>query len=108
MSIYIQLLLMSLLTVFVVDLSGWSDTVTDFASRVTGKRIHEVRPLTCSLCMTWWVTLGYSLAVHQFTLPVLAFCGLLAFASHTMGQTIIFIREAYLALLRWLTNLMNL
>lgn len=94
MNIYLALLYVALLVVYVVDLSGFSQTVLDIASRVKGRRISSLKPLTCSLCMTWWVTLTVALCTKQLTLPVAAYCAALSFASRTIGEVIIFINEA--------------
>ena len=94
MNVYLQLLFVTLIVVYVVDLSGFSQTVLDIASRVKGRRISSLKPLTCSLCMTWWVTLLVALCTKRLTLPVAAYCAALSFASRTLGDVVIFINEA--------------
>lgn len=106
--IYLQLLYVAMIVVFVVDLSGFSQTVLDIASRIKGRRVTSLRPFTCSLCMTWWTTLAVALALHQLTLPVAAYCAALAFLSATLGQIIIFINEVLKKLLNVLTDLLGL
>lgn len=108
MSIYLTLLFTALLVVFVVDLSGFSQTVLDIASRVKGKRVTHLRPFTCSLCMTWWTTLAVALCLRQLTLPVAAYCAGLAFLSATIGDWVIFINELLKKLLDTLCRLFKL
>lgn len=106
--IYLTLLYVALIVVFVVDLSGFSQTVLNVASRIKGRRITSLKPLTCSLCMTWWTTLLVALCLHELTLPVAAYCAALAFASATISNLIIFINEALKKLINALCDLLKL
>lgn len=97
MSIYINLLLLAAVLVFIVDLSGWTDTLLEWVSRFTRRYgygpVTSLRPFTCSLCSVWWGTLLYALLAGQFTLPVIAYCGALAYFSKTLAKLFIFIGE---------------
>lgn len=93
MSIYIQLLLVAFIVIFIVDLSGFTDTLLDILSKVKGHRVESLRPFTCSLCMTWWCCLIWSLCSGHFTLSVIAFSAALATLSFPLTQVFIFIRE---------------
>lgn len=108
MNIYLALLYVALLVVYVVDLSGFSQTVLDIASRVKGRRVSSLKPLTCSLCMTWWVTLLVALCLKQLTLPVAAYCAALSFASATIAEAIIFINEGLKKILNLLCQLFGI
>lgn len=96
-SIYTDLTLLWAVIVFVVDLSGWTDTLLRLASRFTARYglppVKELRPFTCSLCSTWWICILYALIRNNFTLPVLAFIAALSFLSITLRELFIFIRE---------------
>lgn len=76
MSIYVQLLLLAWVVVFIIDLSG----VTDEAARWLGRERLR-KPLSCSLCMTWWTGLAWSIATGSFSVPVLAYIAALSWAS---------------------------
>lgn len=97
MNIYIELLLLAAIIVFVVDLSGWTQTWLGWLSKFTTKRnyppVKDLRPFSCSLCMTWWVGILYALLRNSFTLPVLAYIGALAFLTITIREAFIFLRE---------------
>lgn len=93
MNIYIQLLLVAFIVIFIVDLSGFTDTLLDIVSKVKGHRVESLRPFTCSLCMTWWCCLIWSLCSGHFTLSVIAFSAALAALSFPLAQVFIFIRE---------------
>lgn len=108
MSIYIQLLFLTCIVVYVVDLSGWTDTLLRLASRFTARYgygpVRSLRPFTCSLCSTWWAGIAYALITGHLTLPVIAYIAGLSFYSITLHETFIFIREAVLKCLRKLST----
>lgn len=98
MSTATDLLCVWAVVVFVVDVSGFTDTLLGWASRFTRRYglppVRSLRPFTCSLCMTWWCCLVYALVTRQLTLPVVAFTALLAGLSKTLAALFIFIRES--------------
>ena len=113
MNIYINLLLLAFVITWVVDCSGFSDTLLGWASKFTARYglppVRSLRPFTCSLCATWWGCLIFSLVVGQFSLPVLAYCAALAGLSKTLTKVFIFISEGADALIgkmmdRWLND----
>ena len=98
MSIYINLLLLAAIVTWVVDCSGFTDTLLDLASAFTRKfgypPVKSLRPFTCSLCATWWSTIIYALIAGQFSLPIIAYCAALAGLSKTLAKFFIFITES--------------
>lgn len=58
------LLLITICTVIVIDLSGIIDHIKQWIWKFTyrGKREYrdyELKPLDCSFCMNFWISLGY-------------------------------------------------
>lgn len=94
MKAYIDLLLIAAITIFIVDLSGFTEAWRSALTRlIKAKDLKPIRPFDCSLCMTWWVCIIFSICTGTFSLPVLAYIALLAFLSLPLGQLLIFIRE---------------
>ena len=112
MSIYADLALLWAVIVFVVDLSGFTDTWLGWLSRFTARYgyppVRSLRPFSCSLCTTWWCGIAYALAVGEFSLPVLAYIAALAFLSITLRELFIFISETLTTtiakLSKWINN----
>lgn len=101
MKIYIDLLMVAVITIYIVDLSGFTQTWRGWLARFL--RIRELRslkPFDCGLCMTWWVCLIYAVAVGEFSLFTVAWSALLSFLSIPIGQVFIFIKE-------WICWVMN-
>lgn len=100
MSIYIDLLLIAAITIYIVDLSGFTESWRGaLKNLLKARELKRLRPFDCGQCMTWWVGIIYSLSVGEFALPVLAYIAALSFLSLPIGQLCIFIREGMTFLL---------
>ena len=55
MKAIVELILVAMITIYVVDLSGFTDTWLKFLSAYKGRKITELKPFSCSLCMVWSV-----------------------------------------------------
>lgn len=108
MSIYINLLLLACVVTWVVDCSGFTDSLLEAASRFTKRYnlppVTSLRPFTCELCATWWACLIYAIAAGRFSLPVLAYCAALAGFSKTLANVFIFITKGLDCLIGKLTE----
>ena len=104
MNIYFDLLFLAIVVVFVVDLSGFTDTWLGWLSKFTRRfgypPVKELRPFSCSLCMTWWTGILYVLIRNNFTLPILAYIAALAWLSFPLSRFLIFIYEGLI----WILN----
>ena len=96
MKAIVELILVAMITIYVVDLSGFTDTWLKFLSAYKGRKIIELKPFSCSLCMVWWVCLAYLVTTSQLTLSLVAFTALLSFLSIPMGQILVMLREVIL------------
>lgn len=105
MKTIIDLLLVALVTIYIVDLSGFTDTFLDFVSGLLNKKVTQLKPFTCSLCMVWWVCIVYLIVVGRFTLSLVAFSALLSFLSTPLAQLLIFVRESVLGIANKLLEL---
>ena len=93
-------LYLALIVVFIVDLSGFSDTLCEFVSRVTHKNVVEFKPFTCSLCMTWWSGLVMAFIRGEFNLQTIALVALLAFLSFPMSRLIILLSDGIVKIIK--------
>ena len=99
MRIYIDLLLVACITIYIVDVSGFTDSWRDaLARKLKVSRLRPLPPFDCGKCMAWWACIIYAIAVHQFNLATIAFAALMSLLSLPLAQIMIFIREAILKL----------
>lgn len=106
MKTIIDLILVALVTIYIVDLSGFTETLLKVISAYKGRKITELKPFSCSLCMVWWVCLIYAVIVGNLTIPVVALIALLSLLSVPFGQLLILIREAILKVINKLMDLL--
>lgn len=106
MKTIIDLILVALVTIYIVDLSGFTETLLKVISAYKGRKITELKPFSCSLCMVWWVCLIYAVIVGDLTIPVVALIALLSLLSVPCGQFLILIREAFLKMVNKLMDLL--
>lgn len=101
--IYIDLLLVALITIYIVDISGftqsWRSALAGFL-KIDVENMKPLPPFDCSLCMTWWVCLIYALCTGHLCLQTIAFSALLSHLSNPLCGVLIFIRE-------WITWIIN-
>lgn len=98
---YTDILLLSLVVIWIVDVSGFTQSWMAALSRWLHRQIRPVKPFACSLCMTWWTGLTYALVTGNLTIPIVAYCAMLAYLSFPISQLMIFINET---LLRWMST----
>lgn len=107
MSIYFDLLLVTVIVVYIVALSGFTQTWLGWLSKFTARYgygpVHQLRPFSCPQCMTWWCCLGWAALKGSLSLPVVAYCAALAFFSITVENILIFLREGLL----WVLSKLN-
>ena len=106
MKAIIDIILVALVTIYIVDLSGFTETLLKVISAYKGRKITELKPFSCSLCMVWWVCLIYAAIVGNLTIPVVALIALLSLLSVPFGQLLMLIREAILKVINKLMNLL--
>ena len=105
MKAIIDIILVALVTIYIVDLSGFTETWLNILSNYRGRKITGLKPFSCSLCMVWWVCMIFSLVTGECSIPMVAFIALLSLLSVPCGQLLILIREAFLKVI---TKLMDL
>lgn len=94
MKTYIDLLLIAVITIYIVDLSGFTQSWRSaIARKLKAKDLKPIRPFDCGQCMTWWVCIIFSLITGNFSIPILAYIAGLSFLSIPIGQALIFIKE---------------
>lgn len=108
MNIYIELTLVACIAIFIVDISGITETLLDILSRAKGKRVDSLKPFTCSLCMTFWCCLIWAAVKGEFGICTIAFTSLLSALSFPIAQVFIFVREVILKGIGELSRLLGL
>lgn len=106
MSQYIDILLVAAITIYIVDLSGFTESWRSLVASLLGvKALKPLPPFDCGQCMVWWVCIIYSIITGSFSLLMLSYIAILSFLSIPIGQLLIFIKEALIAITNILSRL---
>ena len=95
-NIYIDLILVALVTIYIVDISGFTESWRSALARslkISESAMRPLKPFDCGKCMTWWVCLIYPICTGDISLGTIAFAALLSHLSNPIGEGLIFIRE---------------
>lgn len=95
--IVIDLLLITLITVFVIDLTDAVDSIKKLIWRIFHKHTpytdYSLKPFDCSLCSSWWLMLIYLIITNSFTIPYIALCALFSFLTPTFSNLLVGLQD---------------
>ena len=98
-----NLLYIAIIVVYAIDVSGFYNEATSVISGwlTNGmiKKPIELKPFSCSLCMTFWVSVIYLLIVHSFTLKYVVLACLMSFITPVISSVLFTLRDALLFLI---------
>jgi hypothetical protein len=100
----IKLFYLTLITVFIVDISGIIESIENFLSKILKGKVRIKKPFSCSLCMTWWLGLAYIIYLNQFSLINICAVALFAYLTIVISSVLVFFRELMLSLIGKLYN----
>lgn len=107
MQIYLDLLLLTTIVVFIVDVSDFVDALKAGLSRIIGKKIERLKPFDCSLCMTWWAGILYLSVNHALSLSSVAFVAIIASCAIAIGNLIMAWRMLLQKAADWLMDILE-
>ena len=89
-----DLLMVAAVTVYIVDLSGFTESWRNALARwLHIKALRDLPPFDCGKCATWWACLIFAWCKYGLTLEAIAVSALLSFLSVTIGNLLHFIRD---------------
>lgn len=91
--IYLNVFLITLIIVFIIDLSGFIEEVEVMLSKWLKIKAVIPKPFSCSLCLTWWINLFYVLFSGNISLLLVAYIALNAFLTPLFYDSLVIIRE---------------
>lgn len=96
--IYLNLLLIALVSVLIIDISGFIESLKLLISKLLTKSQlqstqYRIKPFDCSFCMTFWVGLIYTIVTGEFNLVTLAAILLIAFMTEPIKQLLILVKD---------------
>ena len=106
MNTYIEYLIIAAIVVYIVDLSGFTESWKGAITRLFGGReCKRIKPFDCSLCMTWWTLLLISHLQGTICPAMCAYIAGLSFVADLIGQVLHITKELIKMALRHLYKL---
>lgn len=94
MSIYLQQLVLAAAVVYIVDVSGFTESWRNAIARwLHVSELRDLPPFDCGKCMTFWSTLALAAINGQLHLLTFAAAAALALLSKSFSAVMIFISE---------------
>ena len=113
MNTLLNLFLLTTIICFVVDCSGIMTDIRKFAANIIYKKTKmkvdynelKLKPIGCSLCMTWWTGIIYLICVGEFTIINFAFVAFLALVSSNISGLLLTLKDYLATFENWLQKL---
>ena len=93
MNVLLDVIFIQIIVCFIIDLSGFIQSIEEGLSKWFKFRCVIPKPFSCSLCSGWWINLIYLIITHHFTLPYVVFVALVSFFSKNISGLLRWIQE---------------
>ena len=90
---YIDLFEITVIVVIIVDISGFVDSVKTLIGKVLGINNVKLKPLDCSFCLNFWVSLIYLLITNELSITAVMVTLLLSTMTPIIKDAIYLIRD---------------
>lgn len=90
---YIDLFEITIIVVIIVDISGFIDSIKTLIGKVLHINNVKLKPLDCSLCMTFWVSMAYLIYANELSITTLMFSLLISVMTPVIQDLIYLIRD---------------
>lgn len=88
----LDILMISIITCFVIDISGIIESIESILGKWLGGKAKIPKPFSCTLCSTFWIGLIYVICVDCTLLNVLLVCVVSAL-TEPISKCILIVRE---------------
>ena len=90
---YLKLFEITIIVVIIVDISGFIDSVKTLIGKVLGINNVNLKPLDCSFCMNFWVSMAYLLITNELSITAVMVTLLLSTMTSIIKDAIYLIRD---------------
>ena len=90
---YIDLFEITVIVVIIVDISGFVDSIKNLIGKVLGINNVNLKPLDCSLCLNFWVSMAYLLITNELSITAVMVTLLLSTMTPIIKDAIYLIRD---------------
>lgn len=100
--IYREIAFLALTVVYIVDVSGFTQSWRALVARIIGTtegRLRPLPPFDCGTCAVWWACLVLVICRGELSMATVAACSLASLLAQPAGQLMLLLREGMLALI---------
>lgn len=105
--IYLKLIEIAIIVVIIIDISGIVDSIKEFIGRLLNIANVRLKPLDCSFCVNWWVSMGYLIYANELSLTTVMVSLLLSVMTTVIEDLIYLIRDLISTIINKISNLIN-
>lgn len=105
----LDLILIAVIVVCIVDISGFIDAIKSALNKIITKgkfsnSNYPLKPLDCSLCMSFWIGLIYLIICNSISLLNIAILLLIAISTPIINDVIKLIQDLIIKLIQVIEN----
>ena len=90
---YIDLFEITVIVVIIVDISGFIDSIKSFVGKVLHINNVNLKPLDCSFCMNFWVSMVYLVIANELSITAVMVTLLLSTMTPIIKDVIYLVRD---------------
>lgn len=105
--IYLRLIEIAIITVIIIDISGFIDEVKGLIGKMLNIANVRLKPLDCSFCMTFWVSMGYLIYLGELSITTVMFALIMSVMTTVIEDLIYLIRDLIATIINKISNLIN-
>ena len=100
-----------LITIFFVIVIDQLHFVDDITSVISGwmtngkiKKPIQLKPFTCSTCMSWWTNLAYIIVTNQFSILMILYILILSWTTPIISSILTLVKNLFLKFINTIAN----
>lgn len=105
--IYFKLIEIAVIVVIIIDISGFIDSIKEFIGKMLNIANVRLKPLDCSFCVNWWLSLLYLIYTNELSLTTVMFALIMSVMTTVISDLIYLIRDLIANLINKISNLIN-
>lgn len=104
----INCLFITIIWVVVLDqLHFWDDITSVISGWMTNGKIKkpiQLKPFSCSVCMSWWTNLAYIIITNQFSILMILYILTLSWTTPIISSILTLVKNLFLKFLNTIAN----
>lgn len=120
MALILEMLMITTLITFVIDISGFFDAALNAIWKTAFKNRKQpdtlewknisffLHPLECSTCGSWWLLLLFLILTHNLTILNVFIAGMMAFLTPIIKDLLIMVKDIFTKIINLVYKLLKL